>query len=712
MDKDRVLSTMDYLQWYRNYVPTLKEPDERGEAKGLCPFHPEKNPSFSVNSKSGKFHCFGCGKSGNDPFSFLAEIEHFDIKADFSKIVARVAREAGMEDKPVKSKVVATFSYLDEAFQVVYWKERVEPGRNGKKKEFFFYHNENKNKVTGRIGNPLLYNLPGLAKAKGPAYFTEGEGKADLLIKWDLPATSLDAGSAVDFEKKTEYKKCLEYLYGRESVIILPDNDDVGRAYAERVARVLAGHVQSIKLVMLPGLPEKGDILDWVKDPENTKEKFLAIVESSPTWKQDQPKPETPIKVKDHRWPSPLRAQAFYGLAGEFVEMLEPHTESDPVALLIQFLVGFGNVIGRGTWWKVEAHKHHLNLFCTLVGETSKARKGTSHGQVKAIFKEIDPGWVDNFRDGLTSGEGLIWAIHDEITKMVPIREKGRTIDYQEIIEHKEIKDKRLLVVEEEFAGVLRVMEREANTLSSVIRKSWDGETLNTLAKNSKAKATGAHISIIGHITRDELRQYLTRTETANGFANRFLWLCVKRSNVLPEGGEAHKLNWEPLIHKIESAMDFGKRAGEIRRDDDAREIWARVYPELSEGKPGLLGAVTGRAEAIVMRLACLYAVLDKSFFITGDHLLAGLAVWDYAEASAKYIFGNATGDQVADQILEALMGDESKGMTRTEINRLFTGNKSADRIDQALNLLVGGNLIKKVKEPTEGRPVERWIFI
>jgi len=72
------------------------------------------------------------------------------------------------------------------------------------------------------------------------------------------------------------------------------------------------------------------------------------------------------------------------------------------------------------------------------------------------------------------------------------------------------------------------------------MRKAWDGGILSTMTRTAPLRATGAHISIIGHITVDELRARLTRTDTANGFANRFLFMLVKRSTVLlPFGGDA-----------------------------------------------------------------------------------------------------------------------------------------------------------------------------
>ncbi len=98
-------------------------------------------------------------------------------------------------------------------------------------------------------------------------------------------------------------------------------------------------------------------------------------------------------------------------------------------------------------------------------------------------------------------------------------------------------KDNRLLIVEGEFSSTLKVLNREGNTLSPVVRNAWDSGDLNTLVKNNPAKATGAHISIIGHITKQELLKHLDETEAANGFGNRFLWVYVDRSKILPEGG-------------------------------------------------------------------------------------------------------------------------------------------------------------------------------
>ena len=228
--------------------------------------------------------------------------------------------------------------------------------------------------------------------------------------------------------------------------------------------------------------------------------------------------------------------------------------------------------------------------------------------------------------------------------------------------------DKRLMVIEPEFAGVLAVVERHGNTLSPLMRKAWDGGILSTMTRNAPLRATGAHISIVGHITVDELRARLTRTDTANGFANRFLFMLVKRSTVLlPFGGDAlEDTVIAALGGRLKEAVEAAASIGRVGWTNSAANAWKTVYPQLSRGQPGLLGAVTSRAEAQCVRLALIYALLDGAANIDLPHIKAALAVWEYAEASAAHIFGASLGDPVADDIYRALRHAGREGMSRT----------------------------------------------
>src|SRR5215208_2808036 len=400
-------------------------------------------------------------------------------------------------------------------------------------------------------------------------------------------------------------------------------------------------------------------------------------------------------------WPE-LEEEALWGLPGDIVAEIEPHTEADRVAVLSSLLAAFGNAIGRGAFFRVGADVHHLKLNVGLVGDTSKGRKGMSWGYVRELMHATDERWTkERVLHGLSSGEGLIFAVRDRLEGE---NNKGETMVVDEGVE-----DKRLLVLEAELAGVLKVMSREGNTLSPVIRQAWDDGALQTLTKNSPMKATDAHVSIVGHITKAELLRHLTETEAANGFANRFIWLMVKRSKELPLGGEWHRVDAAPLVRRLSSALEFASAPVEVMWGDGARDIWSTVYGPLSEGKLGLFGAVVGRGEAQVVRLAALYTLMNESYEIDADHLLAALALWDYSEQSARYIFGDATGDAVADQIYDSLCAAGKDGMTKTEISQLFGRNKSAERIARALGLLLSMGRVRRKMQRTGGRRAERW---
>ena len=393
-------------------------------------------------------------------------------------------------------------------------------------------------------------------------------------------------------------------------------------------------------------------------------------------------------------WPAPPRAAAFSGLAGDIVAAIEPHSESDPLAILTQLLVCFGSAIGRGAHYAVEASQHHGNEFLLLVGPSAKARKGSSWDHVQKIFTEVDPDWAsDRIVSGLSSGEGLIWSVRDRDPAS-----RGK--------DDQDAPDKRLLVLEAEFASVLKTVARDGNTLSPVVRCAWDGKPLQALTKNSPARATGAHIAIVGHITADELVRLLNATEAANGFLNRFLLIAVRRSKLLPEGGSIDQVDWEPLLTRLRGALAHARHAGRLSFDDAARQRWWDLYPTLTEPNDGLTGAVCARAEAHVVRLALLYALLDRARAIELAHLEAALALWDYAHASARLVFGDALGDPLADEIYRALL-DEPDGLTRSQLRDLFSRNRRSKDIAQALERLAATGRIDAERQHARGRPAE-----
>jgi len=377
----------------------------------------------------------------------------------------------------------------------------------------------------------------------------------------------------------------------------------------------------------------------------------------------------TPRIIPEISYPSPMQEAAFYGLPGEIVWAIDPHTEASTAALLLNNIIFFGNSIGNRPHIKVGADKHTAKLFGAFVGKSAKARKGSSVSPIRELFKEVDAVWATTkIQGGVSSGEGLIEAVHDEVKKSLPIKEKGRVVGYEEVIIDEGVKDKRLLIIEEELARVLKVMSRDGNILSPVIRQVFDSPNIQVITKNSPARATGTHISIIFHITLEELFRYLNNTEFSNGFCNRIIWVCVDRSKLLPFGGNFQISTLSSVLNRLREAHEFAKNVDEVTWADETRPYWESIYPELSAAKPGIIGALLARSETQVIRLALIYTLMDCKKQIEICHLKAALAVWGYAEDSVRYIFKNVIGDSVAEKIMGALT-DNPQGLTRTQIS-------------------------------------------
>lgn len=389
-------------------------------------------------------------------------------------------------------------------------------------------------------------------------------------------------------------------------------------------------------------------------------------------------------------WPAPLDQAAYHDLLGEIVTRIAPHTEADPVAILTQLLVAFGAAVGRGAWFTVEATRHHPNEFMLLTGDSSKARKGSSWDHVRRLIAQVDPQVERRILTGLSSGEGLIWAVRDPTAQ-----DPGIT-------------DQRLLVIEPEFASVLKASAREISTLSPTLRSAWDGRPLAILTRTAPARATNAHIALIGHITQDELRRHTTTIELANGYLNRFLVIACRRQRLLPEGGHHDPLHDAGLTGLLAQALKHAQTAGQIRLNQDARELWHDAYRQLAHPVPGVLGQITARAEAHTIRLALLYALADGQRLIAPPHLHAALALHDYAARSAAWALNGATGQPLAEQIHAALKAHPA-GLTRSQISDALKHNQPAGQLDHALRALHTAGRATVTRIATGGRPAQLW---
>ncbi len=663
-----------------------------------CPAHDDKTPSLSVNlGDDGRLlvHCHaGCD----------AEAVMVAVGATLADLFAEPrgnvlsGRNADVRrSRSERPRVVAHYRYADENDDLLFEVVRFDP------KDFRQRQPDGKGGWVWNLKGVrrVLYRLPevlaGVADGQR-IYVVEGEKDADALAAAGYCATTMPGGTGQGW--RPEFTANLRDA----DVVVVADADEPGRRHAENVRQALDGVASTVAVVE----PAEGN-----KDTTEHLDAGYGVADFVPARAtlnvQAQEPPNTTAydtyfagDIGGHRsardraapaWPE-LDPLALTGTAGDIVGAVAPFTEADPAGLLLDFLASFGNAAGARPHALAGGSRHPARIYPLLVGQTSKGRKGTTRATIAPLFERADPAWSDRrVMGGLSTGEGLIATVADP----PPASEDGTPPDPVE---------ERLLVVESEFARVLAVAKRDGSTLSPIVRDAWDSGRLRVMTRKDPLVATGAHITIMGHITVEELRRMLTETDQANGFANRFLFTCVSRRRLLPDGEGVPADVVDHLGQQVHDALKRARNIDKVTRTPEAGELWRALYAEMADDDPGgLVGAVTARAEAQTLRLSVAYAIAAGSPVVDLEHLEAAHALWRYCRASAEYIFGNSIGDEVADRLLNALRAAGPEGLTGSEQSAVFGRHVSASQLEAARDLLGRKRLAVTVTEDTGGRP-------
>jgi Protein of unknown function (DUF3987) len=363
----------------------------------------------------------------------------------------------------------------------------------------------------------------------------------------------------------------------------------------------------------------------------------------------------------DENRAKPMREEAFYGLAGNVVNLAVENSEACKEAVLVQFLVAIGNILGRDLYINQGVY-NHLNEFACLVGESGGA-KGTSWEAISGLLGLIDEEWSKHcIKPGIATGEALVNTIIDS-RELTLKGKRNEETGLAETVTEPGVDDKRALMLETEFSRLLAVCSRSGNTLSEVLRQAYDSNKhLTTNAKSDHCIATHPHVSIIGHITPTELKDRMHDISYSNGFGNRFLWTEAYSSKSLPFGSLPEWYAQEKLITNLCNVVAWAKQEPRcLQWTDSGSAAWVKWYDGRIEEK-GVAGALLRRDRTHVLRLAMIYAILDCRLCISEQHLKAAVAVWDYSAQTVRRIFGNMQGSTVAERILDFIIvsGDVS----------------------------------------------------
>lgn len=714
--------------------------DSRKEYHHLCPFHMDHHlGNASTNTETGMGKCFACD-TGWDIFHLVGKLNGL---SSFQEQLQKVAELTGGElyndppyrfekhknlfSKAINPSLVECYTSNLTTQKYNYLEQYRAISRTTVKKYKIGFNNQRFTipifDQTGRIinirkwlppesrqtndpkiisynpgyGSPQLYPVDQLGAET--LILTEGELDALSIISTGFAAITITGGAA---SWKDDFTKQIVGS-GSKKIIVCMDNDDAGSKGAKKRAAFLAKAGLDVIICKWPSGYKKGfDVTDLL-NKNNGKDILKKMIDQARPFQPDTIRcnsiNQSEIDTPD--WPV-LDPQALFGLAGEFVQFATENSEADPAAVLATFLVQFGVEIGREPVFMVGDTPHRTRLASVIVGASSKARKGTSARPVLKLFHydnhenvhvhaRVSPG-------PFSSGEGIIYAVRDQMTRW---NDKKQI----HIITDPGIEDKRLFVLDEEFAGALANTRREGNTLSMVLRAAWDSGNLDPLTKTVKIRATGAHVGWVSHITLHELGVKLSESEGFNGFANRILWVCARRNKRVPFPEPMDEAKLQQFRHQLLKITQHQNKQILISLNATARHAWAdHYYDQLSEDQPGLLGCITNRAEAQVLRLAMIYCLLDKKYIIDLPHLKAALAFWDYCRQSARYIFYGQAADKVTQKVLEILSTGKKTGR---EIFAAFSNNISKTRLEASLKELIGSGkvVMEKQKTGNRGRP-------
>lgn len=382
----------------------------------------------------------------------------------------------------------------------------------------------------------------------------------------------------------------------------------------------------------------------------------------------------------DRPWPT-LDAVAMRGVIGDTVTTISPESEADPAAIALELIAALGNCISAGPHMVADGAVHACRFYVCICGRSAKGRKGAAKAQAHSVMRYVDEQWTRRrVVSGVVSGEAMVATVAAPVDPEEENRgDRG---------------DPRALFHEAEFARLLTIGSREGSTLSAVVRDAWDRSDLSIVARTNPVHAENAHVGIVGHITLDELRKRLTDTDTSNGFANRFLFAVVRRSQRLSSGGALTDDDYRQLARPLAEGVNHARRRRRVYRSRSAEARWADVYDQLGDDDPdGLIGTLAARAEPHVLRLSLLFALLDRSTSVEVDHIDQALAWWQYCRQSIDYVFATQAQGEMEGKLLDALREAGQAGLSFTEQHGVFGRNKAAAVLDNTRSNLEGSNL-------------------
>jgi hypothetical protein len=630
-------------------------------------------------------HADGQGRPPHEPNLHVSERGWYCHVCKEGGSLRELAERLNIPLPPTDEQFDAVFDYTDEAGKLLFQVVR----RSGKR-----FSQRQPDGAGGWTWNlqgvrRVLYHLPDIiARSQEIVWITEGEKDAEHLARQGLLATTNSGGAG---KWRPEYSETLR----DRDVVILSDNDPPGREHGQQVAASLHGIARSVKVIELPGLPEHGDVSDWLKDGHSVDE-LKALVESTPEW---QPAgqalvQEAPALPEPERAAPPLpvlQEIVWRGLFLAYRAAMDGVTEANDSFHFLAFTVAAGAVLGR-TVCVHAGRPVYPNINACLAGRSGDSRKSTAIDLGRRnILEQADRGVETH--SGLHSAEGLL-AAFPEVGPDAP--------------------DRRLLVIHQELATILRKARQEGlSNLIPLLCELYDGAPHYSLkTRKDPLEVEQPFLSILAASSPEHLEKSLRDEDILGGFVNRFIFALGAPKDPLPFPNEP---DFQRLGFIVDSLREVRQRTSALWlennkqpvalawADQAARDVWGEYYlaQRRRDFPSETIAMACARNHEHVLKVALIMAVLEGADSISADVIRAAIAAGQFFEACTRRLFGDMAMFSPLAERVKALVA-EMQPVSKRTLHQRLSGRVRAETLNREISALVNLGVLREV--PREGR--------
>lgn len=599
------------------------------------------------------------------------------------------------------------------------------------------------------IGDPPgklpVYRLPELSGADR-VYVVEGEKTVEAARTIGLCATTSAHGSKQ--AERSDWKPL-----ARKTVVILPDNNAVGRTYANTVARILAGLSCRVKIVDLPDLPEGGDIADWIeahdsRESDDLRRMIEAIADETPDW-QPAEAADVPVALQwrpfpVERLPEPLRSFVIEGAKA---------IGCDPVMIVLPALAMCASYIGTTRRIRLKrAWAEPTMIWSAIVAESGTLKSPALDYAVQTLrelqaecFRDYDNALTRYDRDKLTyEADHATWKRKKD-DRGDPPEKPELPVCQRYIVSDTTIEalapilvtnPRGLLLARDELSGWLGGFNQYKSGRGSDVPNWLEMHRAGTVTVDRKTGVRliyvpRAAVSVTGTIQPGTLRRVLTVEFFENGLAARLLLVAPpKRRKRWTEADVSNRTieNFASILEKLLTLQHNTDRNGnpvpvDVPLSNEGHRVWIQFYDEFAERQAaahGDIAAAFSKLEGYAARFALNHQFIRWAAIpdFPGDaidraSMEFGVELAHWFAHEAKRIYGLlAESDEDRDQrdLLEYIQSRDA-AITVRDLRRGPRQYRSQEAAREALDGLVQAGLAVWEHPPggkAGGRPVRR----